>query len=756
MLAAGAAAKVFCVNAGADPACTDTSLNLTAALASADGNAGADEVHLGPGTYNDAAGWSYGSGAPNTVEIVGSGIGSTTLAPVANAATNHYLQLQQAGNSARDLTVDFSATNFDQDNALVLIQGASAESLRVDGAGVTNAIGAYLGQATADALDVDMPASQADGNRAIYSQGENTVTDSSLTGSQGWNLSSPGTIDQLSRVSIRSDSQGVVTDGGTVLLDDALIDLGSAPGATGLQAANFNAGTADKKIDARHVTIVGGGANSRGIQAWAATSGAKQKSTVDFDDSIISGPAISIQRDAGNDGAQGGASQAEVTTSYSAYDEGTQSSVNSANGIGSIAADHQVSAAPGFVDQPGGNYRLAASSALVDGGEPAPGGPSTDLDGADRVEDGNEDGNVRRDIGAYERQDTTAPETTIDSGASGPTNDSTPSFEFSAQPGGNTFRCAIDGASLPCSGPGNSHTAATLADGAHSFSVFATDAAQNADPSPASRSFTVDTAAPDTSITGGPSGMTGDKTPSFSFASSEPGGSFLCAIDAAALGPCSGPATTHTSAQLSDGPHSFSVQATDPAGNADPSVATREFTVDSGPPETTITSGPTGATSDATPIFGFDSSEAGSSFRCAVDGAALGACSGPGSTHTSASLADGPHSFSVEATDPAGNVDPSVASRSFTVDTRTPAAKIRSGPRRRSRRAKAKFKFTADESGVSFECRLDKKAFSSCSSPQRYRHISRGRHKFYLRATDAAGNVQAKPAKYKFERLGKR
>ena len=46
-------------------------------------------------------------------------------------------------------------------------------------------------------------------------------------------------------------------------------------------------------------------------------------------------------------------------------------------------------------------------------------------------------------------------------------------------------------------GPGDTHTASPqLADGAHTFEVRATDSAQNTDPTPASRAFTVDTSAP--------------------------------------------------------------------------------------------------------------------------------------------------------------------------------------------------------------------------------------------------------------------
>jgi uncharacterized delta-60 repeat protein len=90
-------------------------------------------------------------------------------------------------------------------------------------------------------------------------------------------------------------------------------------------------------------------------------------------------------------------------------------------------------------------------------------------------------------------------------------------------------------------------------------------------------------------------------------------------------------------------------------------------------PETTITAGPAGTTNDSTPTFGFDSSEGGSTFECSVDGSAFSPCSSP---HTTSPLSDGPHTFEVRATDLAGNLDASPASRGFTVDAAPPVVTI--------------------------------------------------------------------------------
>ena len=140
----------------------------------------------------------------------------------------------------------------------------------------------------------------------------------------------------------------------------------------------------------------------------------------------------------------------------------------------------------------------------------------------------------------------------------------------------------------------------------------ATDLAGNVDPTPASRSFTVDTAAPDTTIDSGPSGPTSDATPTFGFSADQAGSTFECRVDGGAWGSCSTPETT---ASLTDGAHTFEVRATDPAGNVDPTPASRAFTVDTAAPETTIDSGPSGPTADATPTFAFSSDQPGSTLR---------------------------------------------------------------------------------------------------------------------------------------------
>jgi hypothetical protein len=85
---------------------------------------------------------------------------------------------------------------------------------------------------------------------------------------------------------------------------------------------------------------------------------------------------------------------------------------------------------------------------------------------------------------------------------------------------------------------------------------------------------------------------------------------------------------------------------------------------DTTPPETSLNSGPPSQTADTTASFSFAASEAGSSFKCQLDNGAFSGCSSPQSY---TGLSAGAHTFRVAATDPAGNTDPTPASRAWTV-----------------------------------------------------------------------------------------
>ena len=96
--------------------------------------------------------------------------------------------------------------------------------------------------------------------------------------------------------------------------------------------------------------------------------------------------------------------------------------------------------------------------------------------------------------------DTTAPDThTITAQPSSPTNATSANFSFTASEAGATFQCSLDGGVFAaCTSP---KSYSGLGAGNHSFSVRATDAVGNTDPTPAAANWTIDATPPVTTAT---------------------------------------------------------------------------------------------------------------------------------------------------------------------------------------------------------------------------------------------------------------
>ncbi|HEY4095734.1 MAG TPA: Ig-like domain-containing protein, partial [Baekduia sp.] len=295
-------------------------------------------------------------------------------------------------------------------------------------------------------------------------------------------------------------------------------------------------------------------------------------------------------------------------------------------------------------------------------------------------------------------------------------------------------------------------TIAAIADGVHTYTAKATDAAQNTSPASAPRVITVDAAVPDTEITGGPSGPTNNASSQFSFRSTKPSSTFQCKLDGAgaATGSYSACTSPKTYGPLADGAYTLSVIATDALGHPDPSAATQNFTVDTQAPGTTLDGGPSGSIK-TDPTFTFHSGEAGARFECRMTrqgGAAnsFTACSSP-KTYGDLSEVEGTYTFEVRSTDDAGNVGPTAA-RAFIVDTSPPPVDVTSGPDGPTSDPVPSFAFTA-VSATTTDCKLDGPGgavgtFSACTSPTSFGTLAPGDYVFSLRAIDAAGNETLK------------
>lgn len=254
------------------------------------------------------------------------------------------------------------------------------------------------------------------------------------------------------------------------------------------------------------------------------------------------------------------------------------------------------------------------------------------------------------------------------------TNAGVGSFAFTAvPPAGATFECSYDDEPfVPCTSP---HQSDVLDPGNHNFRVRASNA-NGTDPTPASRDFIVDRDAPTTTIR-----LDGSRTPLGAFAgsvtvdadvtdpplSSGPRSKF-CLVD---------PLTPPTSfgnfgsqpcgvVVTAIGTHTAYAIANDEAGNASAIVSVTFSIVPA--PDTTITDGPSGVVYSV-PSFRFASNVAGARFECRIDGGPYTSCSSAILAYKVYGLSQGAHNFEVRAIGPDGLVDPSPASRTFTLGT---------------------------------------------------------------------------------------
>jgi cysteine-rich repeat protein len=155
---------------------------------------------------------------------------------------------------------------------------------------------------------------------------------------------------------------------------------------------------------------------------------------------------------------------------------------------------------------------------------------------------------------------------------------STPTLTGTAEPGstvtvreGNTVLCA---AVASDTGTWSCVPTTPMADGQHTVTATATDAAGNTGPPSNTDTFAIDTQAPDTTIPRGPRLLTNDGDASFQYASTEDGVRYECSLDGGAYVPC------EDGYDVALGEHTLRVRSVDAAGNVDASPAVYSWTVE--------------------------------------------------------------------------------------------------------------------------------------------------------------------------------
>ncbi|QGY30450.1 Ig-like domain-containing protein [Pantoea cypripedii] len=285
----------------------------------------------------------------------------------------------------------------------------------------------------------------------------------------------------------------------------------------------------------------------------------------------------------------------------------------------------------------------------------------------------------------------------------GLTNDNTPVLSGSAEAGSIIVisdENGVLGSVTVGDGGSWNFTPSALADGSHTLSVTATDAAGNASV-PATISLEVDATAPDaaagitlsndngttpTTITNG--STTGDSTPLLA-GTAEVGSTVTILDGTTVIGTVlvdSNGQWSFSTPTLSDASHSLSVTVTDAAGNTSAASTPITFTVDTAQPDATslVVSNDNGTTpvplvdgattNDNTPLL-TGTAEANSIITVYDGTVVIGSAAADGSGNWSFSaptLTDGTHTLSATVTDTLGNVSTASTTITVAVDATAP------------------------------------------------------------------------------------
>ncbi|ATQ42937.1 Ig-like domain-containing protein [Caulobacter mirabilis] len=343
---------------------------------------------------------------------------------------------------------------------------------------------------------------------------------------------------------------------------------------------------------------------------------------------------------------------------------------------------------------------------------------------------------------------------------------------------------------------------AALTATAHSFTISATDAAGNASAQSAAYVITIDTSAPAVptiggvddnvgAILGGVSngGVTDDTTPTLSGTGAEANATITVYDNGTAIGTttanAAGAWSFTPSAALTATAHSFTISATDAAGNASAQSAAYVVTIDTSLPAIPTIGGVTdnvgailgsvsngGVTDDTTPTLTGTGAEANATITVYDNGTAIGTttadAAGAWSFTPSVALAATAHSFTISATDAAGNASAQSTAYVVTIDTSLPAIPTIGGvtdnvgailggvsnggvtddttPTLTGTGAEANATITIYDNGTAIGTTTADAAGAWSFTPSAA--LAATAHSFTISATDAAGNASAQSAAY--------
>lgn len=419
---AGAGAATFSVT---------TAVELASALDTADSNDADDVIEIAAGatTLAGVAGYAYNAALTdedNDITINGhgrtisgpgvavlqmtnlSGTGDTTVNDVhlvMDATNTHGLDMQAHG-TVRGVTV--SGTGAVVSNGLrthritdvrdVTISSSTQQGVMVEGS-------------TATFTDLDVSGSTS---RFLLSYGTVNIDgatlhdpfDATVTGIEA---GSNDSVAQVARARIAGVYRGVQASfGGHATVTDSLITLPPSPSVALLANDNSNPSANASIITAERLTVVGTGNTSQFIARADGGSGTeKDQMQVAVGNSVVTAVPNGAACYENNAQSVNSVTLERVNQEPEAADDSTCDG-SPASGV---TRTEVTALKPGFVNAAGGDYHLRADSPLVDRGPnaiPVLFEPARDLDGAERLNDGDGDCVGELDLGAFEAQVPTA------------------------------------------------------------------------------------------------------------------------------------------------------------------------------------------------------------------------------------------------------------------------------------------------------------------------------------------------------------
>jgi hypothetical protein len=384
--AAALAGTVYCIG-DADGSCQTTpagatpGLQLRAAMAATLGSSGSDTIRLGAGLYEAAPvpGGSVFATTDPGLRIIGAGA-ATHLRATSASASNTILNPGPGGQVTGVRVTPFTAANASG----IMLNNGTATDVMVTGPGGSNSL---TGLTSSGAMTTVRDATVTGVQTALTTTGSLTVVvDSELTGLWHGIIATGPTSVTDSAITTTGGSSGdsaLWALANTDVFDSVVRATGAGSGAPVAAQCGNATGT---QVNLSNATVLG--TYPASVSAWCPAAG--QSAGLSVADSILGGRLM-------RDGATGAANIAVTRSIIGAGGLFTDT------GQGTTITDSTVQTGvdPQFVSAT--DLRLRAGSPAIDRGAAAPTG-RYDRDSLPRTADGDGDGVLRRDLGAFERQ----------------------------------------------------------------------------------------------------------------------------------------------------------------------------------------------------------------------------------------------------------------------------------------------------------------------------------------------------------------